>query len=234
MKHLRNIALFAMILTMNASSIGGGNSVYIDQTNADSSSLSITQTGSNNTVGDPTSITSPSFVVDGNSMMVTIIQDGMNNAMIGNIIGGNTIANLTQTGNSNSSVFEMGNMGTSSGILNMTFNGSNNTSLLRMGNLTDSSNYTYTTLVTGDTNSISSIINSKYIADNFLVTGSNNTITTSQSGANGTNLLAGNSIAINNIGSYNNISVVQDGTSDPNSAIVNLTGSSATVSVTQH
>jgi len=221
---------------MSQTSIGdsGGNFVYIDQTNADNSGVSITQTGSNNTVGDHTSLTAPSFVIEGNSMFVTMIQDGMNNAITGNIIGGGTTADVTQTGNGNFTNFNMGNMGTSSGLLSMTMTGSNNTSNLNIGLLHDSSNYSYLALLTGSNNTLTSTINSKYTVDSFTVTGSNNAITTTQTGANGSNNVVGNNIAVSNIGNFNTISIAQDGATNPNSAIVNLTGSHASVSVIQH
>jgi len=232
---LRNILLISMLLSSQTTmSDSGGNFVYIDQTNADNSTVSITQTGSNNTVGDPNSISAPSFVIEGNSMFVTILQDGMNNAITGNIIGGGTTANITQTGNSNFTNFNMGNMGTSSGLLNMTMTGSNNISNMNIGLLHDSSNYTYTALLTGSNNTLTSTINSKYTVDSFTVTGSNNAITTNQTGANGSNNVIGNNIAISNIGNSNSISIVQDGTTNPNSAIVNLVGNNAAVSVVQH
>ena len=236
MNILRGLLLLTM-LTLSQSSLSadsGGNSVYIDQSNADSSSVSITQTGSNNTVGDPTSVAYPSFIVEGNSMFMTFIQDGMNNALTGDIIGGGTTANITQTGNSNSTDINMGVMGTASGLLNMTFTGSNNISNMSIGILHDSGNYSYTSILTGDNNILTSAINSKYVVDSFIVTGSNNNITTNQIGANGSNLVVGNNITINNIGSNNVIGVTQDGTTNPNSAIINLTGSNAAVSVVQH
>ena len=229
--------LFIIMLTISQSSLSvdsGGNSVYIDQSNADSSSVSITQTGSNNTVGDPTSVAYPSFIIEGNSMFMTFTQDGMNNALTGNIIGGGTTANITQTGNSNSTNINMGIMGTASGLLNMTFTGSNNISNMNIGILHDSGNYDYTALITGSNNILTNTINSKYVVDSFTVTGSNNTITTNQIGANGSNIVKGNNIAISNIGSNNVIGVTQDGTTNPNSVIINLTGSNAAVSVIQH
>jgi len=235
MNIVRSIILFS-IMIMSQTSIGdsGGNFVYIDQTNADNSGVSITQTGSNNTVGDHTSLTAPSFVIEGNSMFVTMIQDGMNNAITGNIIGGGTTADVTQTGNGNFTNFNMGNMGTSSGLLSMTMTGSNNTSNLNIGLLHDSSNYSYLALLTGSNNTLTSTINSKYTVDSFTVTGSNNAITTTQTGANGSNNVVGNNIAVSNIGNFNTISIAQDGATNPNSAIVNLTGSHASVSVIQH
>ena len=50
----------------------GGNSVYIDQTNADQSTVTITQTGSNNNVGDTNTTTGNPFAIDGNSMFLNI------------------------------------------------------------------------------------------------------------------------------------------------------------------
>ena len=227
-------SLFLVVHSSNAADGSGGNSIYINQTNADNSTVSITQTGSNNTVGDPTSILSPAFVIEGNSMFLTIIQDGMNNALTGNLIGGTTTANITQTGNSNFTNFTMGNMGTSTGLLNMTMTGSNNTSLLNIGLLHDSSNYTYTALMTGSNNTLTSNINSKYVVDDFTVTGSNNAITTTQTGANGTNRIVGNNIAISAIGNSNSIEIMQDATTNPNSVIVNLSGNNVGMSIIQH
>ena len=57
---------FVMALLLATSALAtdsGGNSVYIDQTNADNSTVTITQTGSNNSVGDPSSVGSPQFAI---------------------------------------------------------------------------------------------------------------------------------------------------------------------------
>jgi hypothetical protein len=236
MNILRNTLLLIMMIAMSRSSLSdsGGNSVYIDQTNADNSTVSITQTGANNTVGDPNNVGTPSFEIEGNSMLFTILQDGMNNAIRGNLIGGGATADITQTGNSNTTDLNMGSMGTGSGTLSLTFTGSNNESLLNIAALHDSSNYSYIATITGSNNILTSTINSKYTDNTFLVTGSYNEITTNQTGANGTNNVVGNNIAISNIGNNNTISVLQDGVTNPNSAIVNLTGDNATVNVVQH
>ena len=53
----------------------GGNSVYIDQTNADNSTVTITQTGSNNTLGDPTNVGTPQFAIDGNAINFSVTQE---------------------------------------------------------------------------------------------------------------------------------------------------------------
>jgi hypothetical protein len=232
MKRLTTIVM-GLLLASGAWADSGGNSVYIDQTNADQSTVTITQTGANNNVGSSNLTTGDPFVIDGNSMNLTITQDGMNNSILGNFVGGNSNATISQIGNSNSTTLNMGNFGTGSGNLGISFNGSNNNSLLNIGTLHDSGNYNYNLTVTGDSNAITSTINSKNTNNNFTVTGNSNTLTTLQTGANGTNG-NGNNLTTSIIGSNNTIDVTQNGTTNPNSAIVNLTGSGASVSITQH
>ena len=211
----------------------GGNSVYIDQTNADQSAVIITQTGSNNNVGDSNTTTGDPFAIDGNSMFLTINQDGMNNSILGNFIGGNSTATIDQIGNSNSTTFNYGNFGTSSGTVGIVLTGSNNNSILNIATLRNSSNYLYNLNVTGDSNSITSTINSAYTTNNFNITGSSNTMTTTQTGF-GTLTGGGHNITTNVIGSSNAITVNQDGTTISNSAVINLTGSNSAISVIQH
>ena len=149
----------------------GGNSVYIDQTNADQSIVTITQTGSNNNVGDTNTTTGDPFAIDGNSMFLTITQDGMNNSILGNFIGGNSTATIDQIGNSNSTTFNYGNFGTSSGTVGIVLNGSNNNSILNIGTTHNAGNYLYNLNVTGNTNSITSTINSLYTTNLFNIAG---------------------------------------------------------------
>ena len=227
--------VMTMLLVGSALAVdSGGNSVYIDQTNADNSSVTITQTGSDNSLGDPNSLTSPSFKIDGNGITANITQDGMNNSITGGIIGGGTTANVTQTGNSNSTNLNMGNMGTDNGVLNVTVTGDNNTTGLNIGTTRDASNYNYGLTITGGSNSVTSNINSKNTNNSITVSGDSNTITTTQTGANGTTQSGGHNITISNIGSKYTIGVSQNGTTNPNSATVNVTGSNASVSVIQH
>ena len=211
----------------------GGNSVYIDQTNADQSTVTITQTGSNNNVGDTNTTTGQAFVIDGNSMNLTITQDGMNNSILGNFIGGNSTATIDQIGNSNSTTLNYGNFGTSSGTLGISFNGSNNSSILNIGTLRNSSNYLYNLDITGDSNTVTSTVNSAYTTNNFSLAGNSNTLTTTQTGF-GTLTGGGHNINTNVIGSSNTITVSQDGNTIANSAVINLTGSNSAITVTQH
>lgn len=236
MNIMRVTLLLIISVMISSSSIAdsGGNSVYIDQTNADNSVVSITQTGSNNRVGDPDSSSAPSFQIDGNTILATIIQDGIDNALTGMIIGGDSTVNFTQTGNSNLSALNMGSMGTDTGTLTMDITGNNNTTIMNIGSTNNSGNYNYNLLMIGNNNLLTSNINSTFTVDTFIVTGSNNEITTTQIGAGGSSNVDGHNIAVSNIGNFNTIEIAQDGTTNPNSAIVNLTGDNATVSITQH
>jgi hypothetical protein len=229
----RLITLVMGLLLATGALADGGNSVYIDQTNADQSTVTITQTGSNNNVGDTNTTTGTAFTIDGNGMNLTVTQDGMNNSILGNFIGGYSTATIDQIGNSNSTLLNYGNFGSSNGSLGITFNGSNNSSILNIGTLHNSSNYLYNLDVTGNQNTITSTINSAYTTNNFSLTGNLNVLTTTQTGF-GNLTGGGHNIDTNVIGSNNVISVSQDGSTIANSAVIILTGSNSAVSITQH
>jgi len=232
----RKLITFVMALLLVGSAVAdsGGNSVYIDQTNADQSSVSITQTGSNNNFGESNFTTGAPFVIDGNSMNLTVNQNGMNNSITGNFIGGNSTASLTQDGNTNSTNLNMGNFGTSSGVYNLFVTGDSNNTNLNIGITKDASNYKYAAQLTGSNNNLTSNINSKNTDNMFLVTGSTNNITTTQIGSNGTIQTGGHNINSSIIGSNNALTVLQDGTTNPNSISVNVTGNSTTTNIIQH
>lgn len=210
----------------------GGNSVYIDQTGADSSSVSITQTGSNNVVG--ADVTGGAFAIAGGGVSFTSTQSGMGNAIYGNFIGGFSTGTISQDGNSNTTTLNMGNLGTDNGTLNIALTGNSNTSTLNIGTTGNASNYNYGLTVTGDSNTITSTVNSKNTYNSITLAGNSNTVTTTQSGAEGTLLTGGHSLTINTIGSGNSITALQNGTTTPNTAIINVTGNNSSVSVTQH
>jgi hypothetical protein len=229
----RLITLVMGLLLATGALADGGNSVYIDQTNADQSTVTITQTGSNNNFGDANTTTGTPFTINGNNMNLTVTQDGMNNSILGNFIGGDSTATISQIGNSNSTTLNYGNFGTSSGTLGISLNGSNNSSILNIGTLHNSSNYLYNLDVTGDHNTITSTINSAYTTNSHTIAGDSNTLTTTQTGF-GTLSGGGHNISTNVIGDSNTITVSQDGNTIANSAVINLTGSNSAITVTQH
>lgn len=213
---------------------GGNNSIYIDQTNADNSTVMITQTGSGNAVGDRSNLITPAFVIDGNAMNLTIVQDGMNNSIIGNFIGGDSAATITQTGSGNNLSLTQGNFGTNGGLLNITKTGDNNNVSLTMASTANTNNYNYSLTVAGNTNTVTSTMNSKYIMNTVSLTGNNNTITTNQSGANGTASMPGHKIELSVIGNLNAISITQNGTALPNIVTLNVAGNSTSTTIVQH
>ena len=214
----------------------GSNSVYIDQTNADLTTVSITQAGSGNVFGDPNNQVTPAFVVDGNNMELTVLQDGMNNTISGNFIGGDSIANIRQYGNTNTTTLNMGNLGTNGGTLGIDINGDNNATTLNIGTTGQADNYVYQLNIgstysngnstdnqsTSSYNTVVSNINSTNVETKIAIAGNRNNITTSQSGA------SGHKIELNVIGGYNAVSITQDGATNANTAIVNITGSGVT------
>jgi len=229
--------VIAIALTFVMGSSGavdsGSNSVYIDQTNADLSTVSITQAGSGNVFGDPDNQITPAFVVDGNNMNLTVSQDGMNNIISGNFIGGDSTANIRQYGNTNTTTLNMGNLGTNGGTLGIDINGDNNTTTLNIGTTGQADNYVYQLNIgstysngnstdnqsTSSHNTVVSNINSTNVETKIAIAGNRNNITTTQSGA------SGHKIELNVIGGYNAVSITQDGVTNANTAIVNITGS---------
>lgn len=225
--------VMGLLLVNSAMAVdSGGNSVYIDQTNADVSAVSITQTGANNVVGGD--VTGGAFVLDGGGITFTTTQNGMGNAIYGNFIGGFSTGTINQDGNSNTTTLTMGNLGTDNGLLSIGIAGNNNTTSMTIGTTANASNYNYSLSITGDSNAVTSVINSKNTYNSITLAGSNNTVSTTQNGANGTALTGGHSLTLNTIGSGNTITTLQNGTTTPNTAIINVTGNNSTVSVTQH
>ena len=235
MKKAILIGIMSLLSFVNAFAVdSGGNSVYIDQTTADNSNVSITQTGSGNQVGDRTNLITPAFVIDGNAMNLTIVQTGMNNSIVGNFIGGDSTANITQEGSGNSFALTQGNFGTSSGLLNITKTGDNNTVALNMGITSNAGNYNYSLTISGNTNNITSTINSKYTQNTMTITGSTNTVTTTQVGFNGNQSTPGHNVALSIIGNSNSVAILQNGTTFANAITLNISGSNTTTAITQH
>jgi hypothetical protein len=232
----RSIALIMsmMISYMSFAVDSGGNSVYIDQTNADNSTVTITQTGSGNNIGDPDDAVTPAFVMDGNNLDITMTQNGMNNDIVGNLIGGDTTAVISQDGNTNYLNTIQGSFGTLSGNLHLTFTGDSNQTKLTFASTNNTSNYDYNMTVTGDNNDITSTMNSKYIDNDIHITGDTNIITTTQIGYNGTASVRGHKIDFDLIGSDNTFNILQDGVTTHDTIVLNFTGDNSTVNITQH
>lgn len=222
------------LLFVSSAIASGNNSVYIDQTAADNSNISITQTGSGNNLGDRNNLITPAFVIDGNNMNLTINQDGMNNSIIGNFIGGDSAATINQVGSGNSLTLTQGNFGTNGGLLFVDKTGDNNTVGLTMASTANTGNYNYSLTIVGDSNSVTSTMNSRYIANTISLTGNGNTVTTVQNGANGTANSPGHKIQLSVVGNANTFSITQNGTTIPNIVTLNVAGNNTSTTIIQH
>jgi hypothetical protein len=235
MKKTILFGIMSLLLTSSALALDtGANSVYIDQTNADNSTVTITQLGYANKVGDPTSIMTPQFAIDGNNMNLTIYQDGMNNSITGNFIGGDSTASISQTGSGNSTILNMGIFGSVAGQMNIGISGDNNSTTFNMATASSVDNYNYNLTITGNTNTVTSTMNSKYIQNNITIAGNGNSYTTLQNGANGTQNSPGHSITSSIIGNNNTVSLSQISTTATNSITLNVTGSGTSTTIVQH
>jgi hypothetical protein len=232
--HVFVMCIMSLLMFNAYAQNSGNNSVYIDQTNADNSTITITQTGSGNQVGDRTNLLTLSFLIDGNNMNLVIEQDGMNNTIVGNFIGGDSNLNIYQFGSGNLSKLTMGNFGTTAGNATITFNGDNNTSEWTLANNSNAGDYNYTLTVTGNSNIVTSTMNSRYIHNTIAITGNSNQFTTVQYGANGSSLTPGHKIESAIIGDGNIINITQNGTTTPNIVTLNVTGSNTVTNITQH
>ena len=228
------LAMSLLFSIVSYAQSSGNNSVYIDQTNADNSTTTITQTGSGNQVGDRNDLVTPAFIIDGNNMSLTVDQTGMNNKITGNFIGGDSTAIIEQIGAGNSINFTMGNFGTNGGSMSLKMTGDNNTANWTLGNTAATDNYNYTLNVTGNTNIITSTMNSKYILNAITITGDSNQFTTTQVGAHVTATTPGHQINSTIIGSQNVVSILQNGTTTPNIVTLNVTGSGTSTTIVQH
>jgi hypothetical protein len=226
--------VMSLLFVGSALANGGNNSIYIDQTSADNSVLIITQTGSGNSVGDRSNLITPAFVIDGNSMNLTIDQDGMNNTIIGNFIGGDSAATITQTGSGNTFKLNQGNFGTNGGLLNVTKTGDNNMVEMNMGTTSNTNAYNYSLTIAGNTNNVTSAMNSKHIMNTISLTGDSNNVTTTQLGANGTPSTPGHKIELSVVGNLNMVSITQNGTASPNIVTLNVAGNSTSTTIVQH
>jgi hypothetical protein len=228
------IANVMSLLFVGSAIASGNNSVYIDQTAADNSIISIIQTGSGNNVGDRNNLITPAFVIDGNNMNLTINQDGMNNFIIGNFIGGDSAATINQVGSGNTFKLNHGNFGTNGGLLYVDKTGDNNFVEMNMGTTANTGNYNYSLTVVGNTNSVTSTMNSKYITNTISLTGNANTVTTIQNGANGTANSPGHQIQLSVVGNANTFSITQNGTITPNIVTLNVAGNNTSTTIIQH
>ena len=211
----------------------GGNVVYIKQVTGEGLDLQINQTGYNNTVGDAAAL-QPYFEIEGDNITAAIVQNGMNNVIVGNLIGTGTTANITQTGAGNELTLNYGNAGTMDGNLDITNTGDTNILTLNFGTTNNTRGYNFDIAITGNDNTITTTTNAQYAIVDVTITGDQNTITTTQIGNNGTTNQPGHEIVITADGNGNTIAITQDGVTQRNVVNLDLTGNNGQVTINQH
>lgn len=197
----RTILIVAMIMA----GIGGAraNEVYIEQV-GDSSSVTITQDGTNNAIG---TALDPAFI-GGGSNTVTIDQVGASNSLTMVVNGAATDVTVNTQGSNNVQEISCGT------TMSASCGGS-----------------TITQTVTGDNNTITQTLNSGQRTSNISVTGDYNTVThtATGTGAHSADITVnGSGTSLVN----NTVAVSQTG-SNAHTAVVNASGSGIAINITQ-
>ena len=221
-----------ILLILLATAARGQNQLYVNQIST-SGTTTLVQTGSSNRIG---SAGTPSEITSDN-VDFELRQVGDDNESDFSFIGNNlTLLSLT-TGDSNISKMYM--TGASNDI-NLAFTGNSNNFLLNKTGLVGSavkSNATNSNIdfiVAGNSNTLQvGIDDGKYNILNYNIVGNTNTVTSKQVGNHsGAQAGTGHEQTVTITGSTNTLDILQAGI-EKQTAVLNLTGSSNTVSVQQ-
>jgi hypothetical protein len=210
----------------------GQNQIYINQITT-TGTTTIVQTGSVNKIG---SSGTPSEITSDN-LSFEMRQVGDNNEANFSMIGNNLTLKSITTGNSNN--LKMFTNGANNDI-DLTFTGNSNTFLLNKDAIANSTDKATTVngdvkfVVTGSSNVMKvGIDDGKYNELDYTITGSSNTLTTTQAGnPSGNAAGSGHSQVVTVLGSSNTMTFQQAGL-EKQTLTYNLTGSFNTVSIQQ-
>jgi hypothetical protein len=195
----RTILIVAMIM----SGITGAwaNEVYIEQV-GDSSTITVTQDGTGNKVGD--SGTGNEAFIGGGSNTVTIDQIGSNNTLAMTVNGAAASVTVDVTGSGNESTIDCGttmSAGCSSSTITQVIDGDDNVVTQNLGT---GANHSSTINITGSTNAVThTSTNSGASTVDITAAGDSNTIGVTQSG------LTAKTVSVNTTGNSNIISITQ-------------------------
>jgi hypothetical protein len=202
------------------------NSIYIDQI-GDGSTLTLTQEGQGNQVGNRSTQAPVNLQGDGQNVEITMT--GNQNTLNGDIKqsdGSSTV--VTVTGDSNQFVFDVGNAAAAgSSTSTITVSGSSNELNLTQGASSSATNLTQTLTFTGDLNKYTSIIEANDVTNTVTVAGDSNEFNILQNGH------AQKNIDMTVTGSTNNITITQKSTLNIDSIKINSVGSGSTMLINQ-
>ena len=191
-----------LIVAMMLASLGvTANEVYIEQV-GDSSTITVTQDGTGNKVGD--SGTGNEAFIGGGSNTVTIDQVGSNNTLAMTVNGASASVVVDVTGSGNESTINCGttqSAGCSSSTIKQVISGDDN---IVTQNLGTGANHYSEINITGSTNAVThTSTNSGASTVNITATGDLNTIGVTQSG------LTAKTVSVNTTGNSNTVSITQ-------------------------
>lgn len=225
-RHIKRLSLLIVMLTSSVAIAQNNttNAIYIEQV-GDTSTIAVTQEGDGNQLG----ASGNDFNLVGDNQIITIFQQGPRNIMNGYIRNGDNVTfNSQQLGFDNTAQINMGNGASVAGTtFNLDVFGNGNSTTFTQGAVSSAVNATLNYTFTGDLNTMTSTIESENVTNTFDVTGNQNTITTLQNGYTDKN------IALNLLGSYNNISINQTSASNVDTLVLDSTASNSTITINQ-
>lgn len=201
MKTTRSLkeAIAIVILTLSSVMAWAANEVYIEQS-GDDSNITITQDGSNNTIGTELN---PMFI-GGGTNTVTIDQIGTSNTLDMVVNGAGTSVVVSALGDNNSQTIHCGSTMSSScsqSVIRSEITGSNNTTIQ---NLNQGANHESKISISGDSNSVTHTSTSTGTTSaQITVVGDSNTIGVTQSGT------TNNTVKVNSIANNTTIAITQ-------------------------
>ena len=223
-------ALFALV-----SSAALANEIYIQQI-GDNLALTISQTGTGNKIGDPSTTTTTPAILFGDAMTFSITQNGDFNTIAATIKGNTYTGAWVFNGNSNTvdlTCDATSGANCETVTVDITVNGNSNDFYVYIGENKIADNLVADFTIDGDGNVITANLDATnaditFTIDNSL-SANGNIITIDQDDAGGVN---GHSITYDLTGGGNTISITQSGLTDKTVDITS-TANDGTVTITQ-
>lgn len=202
------------------------NSIYIDQV-GDGSTITLTQEGQGNQVGDRS--TETPVYLQGDGQVVDVTMTGNQNTLNGDIKQSDgSSTTVTATGDSNEFVFDVGNSSAAAGstsVIEVT--GSSNELTFTQAATSSATNLTQNVTVTGDLNKYTSTVETNDVTNTVAVSGDSNVIAMLQNG------YAGKNVDMTVTGNQNTLTINQKSTLNVDSVKINTVGNGSTVLINQ-
>lgn len=224
------IIKLGLIMTLMTSSFAYGqsttNSIYIDQV-GDSSTITLTQEGQGNQIGDRS--TQTPFVLQGDGQNVDVTMTGNQNTMNGDIKQSDgSSTTVVATGDSNKFVFDVGNAAAAGGSTSLiTVAGSSNEMTFTQGATSSATNLNQTVTIQGDLNKYTSTVETNDVTNTVSITGDSNEMTMLQNG------YAGKNVDLTLAGNQNTIAINQKSTLNVDSIKINSVSTGSTFTINQ-